>query len=126
MLFTSGKTMSTANPNANVSLNVDEVAGHSLLVKEITCSVIMLNWDQTDSLNKNSAFTKTCKKGVHSNLRTTKKIQHPSINMWLQFFSKLGTGQVLSSYIILVLALYYVNQNWLYEKYRLQEMVLKT
>ena len=46
MLFTSGETMSTANPNAHVSLNVDEV------VKDITCSVITLNCDQTDSLNK--------------------------------------------------------------------------
>ena len=118
--------MSTANPKANVSLNVDEVAGHSLLVKDITCSAIMLNWDQTDSLNKNSAFTIVAKNGVHSNLGNTKKIHHPSINMVLQFLSELGTGQVLSSYIILVLALYYVNQNWLYEKYRLQEMVLKT
>ena len=86
----------------------------------------MLNWDQTYSQNKNSAFTIVAKNGVHSNLATTEKIHHPSINVWLQFLSELGTGQVVSSYIILVLALNYVNQNWLYEKYRLQEMVLKT
>ena len=34
------ETMSTANANTNTSSNVDQIAGHSFLVKDIPCSVL--------------------------------------------------------------------------------------